>query len=242
MLPSFPSAPPWYRYVLIGRWLFLKGIVAAGRAPVEPFAGAREMNETASPLTGGPIPERLVAQGGDGYLLADALSRYVWALPHLDGKRVVDLGCGTGYGAHVMSWVADGVTALDFSEEAVAYAREHYPGVDYRQADLTRVERLPEGDVAMCFEVLEHLPAPERVMALALESYERVFFSFPNPWWHNSQLNPHHVNDWPLREWKRKLSAAGAKRIKVSSQLRMRPEVLPGWRPRASSWVFDCSA
>ena len=40
MPPSFPSAPPWYRYVLIGRWLFLKGIVAAGRAPVEPFAGA----------------------------------------------------------------------------------------------------------------------------------------------------------------------------------------------------------
>ena len=62
MLPSFPSAPPWYRYVLQGRWLFLKGVVAAGRAPVEQFEGARESNETASPLTGGPIPERLVAE------------------------------------------------------------------------------------------------------------------------------------------------------------------------------------
>jgi SAM-dependent methyltransferase len=241
MLPSFSSAPPWYRYVLIGRWLFLKGVVAAGRAPVEAFDGARQMNESASPLTGGPVPERLVAEGSDGYLLADALSRYVWAMQHTDGRRVVDIGCGTGYGAHVLSWVAASVTGLDFSGDAIAYAREHYPGVDFRQTDLMAVDRLPEGDVAMCFEVLEHLPHPERVMEMALSSYERVFFSFPNPWWHNSQLNPHHINDWPLREWKRRLRAAGASRISVSSQMRMRPEVLRGWRPRASSWVFDCA-
>src|ERR1700754_3634481 len=108
-LPDFPSSPPWYRYVLQGRWLFLKGVVALGRAPVGEFEGRGESNETASPLTGGPIPERLVAEGSDGYLLADALSRYVWTMPRLDGKRVVDIGCGTGYGAHLMSWVADSV-------------------------------------------------------------------------------------------------------------------------------------
>jgi SAM-dependent methyltransferase len=242
MLPSFPSAPPWYRYVLQGRWLFLKGVVAAGRAPVEGFEGARESNETASPLTGGPIPERLVAEGSDGYLLADALSRYVWAMPRLDGKRVVDIGCGTGYGAHLMSWVADSVTGLDFSEDALALARESYQDIDFRHVDLMAIDALPEGDLATCFEVLEHLPDPDRVMRMALSTYETVLFSFPNPWWHNSQLNPHHVNDWPLREWKRRLQAAGARNISVSSQLRMRPEVLKGWRPRASSWVFVCSS
>ena len=241
-LPTFPSAPRWYSYVLTGRWLFLKGAVKAGRAPVGGFDGPSESNETASPLTGGPIPERLVAEGGDGYLLADALSRYVWALPNLDGKRVVELGCGTGYGAYVMSWVAPSVTALDFSSDAVAFASEHYPGVDYRVADLTDpAEPLPEGDVAVCFEVLEHLTDPDRVMRDALATYERVFFSVPNPWWHMSQLNPHHINDWPLSEWKRRLAVAGANRIKTYSQMRMRPEVVRGWRPRASGWVFDCS-
>lgn len=238
-LPTFPTAPPYYRYVLLGRWLFLRGVVAAGRAKERARKGAGEMNETASPLTGDPIPERLVAERGDGYAMADALNRYVFALRHLDGKRAVDLGCGTGYGAHVLSFVATETVGVDVSEDALQYARDHYQGVDYRRLDLT-ADPLPEGDVATCFEVLEHLSDPDRLMRAALSTYERVFFSFPNPWWHMSQLNPHHVNDWPLREVKARLTAAGAREIKLSSQMPLRPEVVRGWRPRASSWVFDC--
>jgi SAM-dependent methyltransferase len=241
MVPSFPSAPAWYRPVLVGRWLLLKAAVAAGRADTTPFTGERLMNQTTSPLTGSAIAERLVAEQGGGYAMADALSRYVWTLPHLDGKRVVDLGCGTGYGAYVVSWVADAVTALDFSPDAIAYAREHYPGPVYDVADLTQVAELPAGDVGLCFEVLEHLPDPDRAMRAAFAAYPRVFFSVPNPWWHNSQLNPHHVNDFPLSEWRRRLSAAGAGSIRLSCQMVGKPQVVRGYRPRASSWVLDCT-
>ena len=241
MLPRYPTAPGWYRPVLLARWLFLKAVVASGRGDRMAFRGVELMNQAASPLTGSAVPERLVAEHGDGYAMADTLNRYVWTLPHLDGRRVVDLGCGSGYGAHVVSWVADGVTGLDFSPEAIAYAKAHYPGVDFRVADLTRGDALPPGDVGLCFEVLEHLPDPDRAMRAAFAAYPRVFISVPNPWWHNSQLNPHHVNDFPLREWRRRLHAAGATSVKLSVQAVGDPRVVPGWRPRASSWVLDCS-
>jgi SAM-dependent methyltransferase len=242
VLTRYPSAPSWYRPVLAGRNLFIKAKLTL-RTPTPPASEASdELNLMPSPLTGVLIPERLMPGSHvDASGLAYHLSRYVWALPAVGGKRAVDLGCGTGYGSYLLSWAARQVTGVDVSVGALAYARAHYPGVDYRVADLTRLDQMPEGDVAVCFEVLEHLSDPQGFMHAALAAFPRVLFSFPNPWWHNSQLNPHHVQDWPLRECKRRLHEAGATRIVVFSQMRRSHAVVSGARPRASIWVLDCS-
>jgi SAM-dependent methyltransferase len=79
------------------------------------------------------------------------------------GRRLLDVGCGTG---HHLAWLRDrgfAVAGVDGSEEMLAHARVANPGVELRQAD---VERLPfpdaSFDAVLCVEVLRYLsdPAP----------------------------------------------------------------------------------
>jgi 2-polyprenyl-3-methyl-5-hydroxy-6-metoxy-1,4-benzoquinol methylase len=98
-------------------------------------------------------------------LVRQHVARYNWALGLVAGKRAVDLGCGAGYGAFMLSWLAESVVGLDVDEETVEFAKEHFPGVDFRVADLDAVDEVPEADVYVAFDVLEHLEEPEALLA-----------------------------------------------------------------------------
>lgn len=101
---------------------------------------------------------------------AEHLQRYEFALEYCRGKRVLDAGCGTGYGSHFLA--ANGarsVLALDFSDEALNEARQRYrlDNLCYERRD---VEILGDDsalrgqfDVVVNFENLEHLQHPERL-------------------------------------------------------------------------------
>jgi SAM-dependent methyltransferase len=101
---------------------------------------------------------------GKAEIAYDHLVRYRFASRFLDHKKVADLGCGSGYGSYYLSGVAEEVSALDLSEEAVAHASSHYarPNLGYRLGDVTRVP-FEDGslDAAVSFEVIEHLDEPE---------------------------------------------------------------------------------
>ncbi len=238
-MSRFATAPPWYRLVLCAQNAVLKPMLRSSVAsPATP--AAPELGLAPSSLTGALIAERMMpGTDVDAISLAYHLYRYVWALPRVSGKRVVDLGCGTGYGSYLLSWAAAEVTGVDLSEQALTFARSHYAGVRYEKADLTEVATLPPGDIAVCFEVLEHLSDPQRVIETALTAYPRALFSFPNPVWHNSELNPHHIQDWPLGECRRRFRQAGATSVELLSQRQRTGTVAGGYRPFASSWIFD---
>lgn len=98
------------------------------------------------------------------WVLQHHLQRYTWALSHVAGKRVVDLGSGSGYGAYLMSFVADSVVGLERDLEAVAFADYNFGArVQYRIADLDKSD-IPPADVYTCFEVLEHLSDPKALL------------------------------------------------------------------------------
>lgn len=84
-----------------------------------------------------------------------------------DGKDVLDYGCGTGA---ALEWLRDHakprrMMGLDVSPGAIAFARERDPGLDFRVLDVEGEPPATERfDVALCFEVLEHLHRPDQAL------------------------------------------------------------------------------
>jgi 2-polyprenyl-6-hydroxyphenyl methylase/3-demethylubiquinone-9 3-methyltransferase len=84
----------------------------------------------------------------------------------LEGKRVLDVGCGGGILAEAMAALGAQVTGIDLSDKALGVARLHQlesgAQVDYRLAAAeTLAGESPEAfDVVTCMELLEHVPDP----------------------------------------------------------------------------------
>jgi SAM-dependent methyltransferase len=82
-------------------------------------------------------------------------------LPRWNGLKVLEIGCGEGRLAAMLSFAgAEQVDALDYSEEAIkiAQSRIKLENVHYRCSDYTKVEE--RYDVVVLQGVLEHLDAP----------------------------------------------------------------------------------
>ena len=79
------------------------------------------------------------------------------------GRRVLDWGCGSGFNCHWLQSAAGArdVLGFDLSPDAVALARQSFPGLDFRVADACNPAlRLRPGawDRILSCEVLEHVP------------------------------------------------------------------------------------
>jgi hypothetical protein len=74
--------------------------------------------------------------------------------------RLLDYGCGVGYGIHALMELTEGEGLGVDKEEAVAFARARYPHprLRYVAADLTAPEaRFGAFDVILSFDVIEHV-------------------------------------------------------------------------------------
>jgi 2-polyprenyl-6-hydroxyphenyl methylase/3-demethylubiquinone-9 3-methyltransferase len=107
----------------------------------------------------------------------------------LQGKRVIDVGCGGGILSESMALQGAQVTGIDLAEKSLKVARLHQlesgVQVDYRliaAEDLAAAE--PSGfDVVTCMEMLEHVPDPVSVMTACAQMVKPggwVFFSTLN--------------------------------------------------------------
>ena len=93
-------------------------------------------------------------------LYVEHMSRYVFAGDIAVGRRVLDLGCGCGYGAHYMAIRgASLVVGIDSSEEAVDFAASHYshPRLRFAVMDACGLSVRQGFDLVTCFEVIEHV-------------------------------------------------------------------------------------
>jgi len=70
--------------------------------------------------------ERVIPGQVDADLLNEHLARYAFAARLARGKRVLDAGCGAGYGSAELAKFALSVVGADIAGEAVDFAREHY--------------------------------------------------------------------------------------------------------------------
>ncbi len=135
--------------------------------------------------------------------LNEHLARYRFGEPLAAGKRVLDAGCGAGYGAALLAEVAATVYALDRAGEAVRHGRDAHPGVLFVSGDC---EALPFSDAALdlvvAFEVIEHLAGWAtfvRESARVLAPSGVFLVSTPNrPYYRASRKrpNPYHFHEF----------------------------------------------
>ncbi len=107
----------------------------------------------------------------------------------INGKKVIDIGCGGGILAESMAARGAQVTGVDLSEKALGVARLHLfesgHSVDYRHISAEDIAKEAPGtfDVVTCMEMLEHVPNPAstiRACATLVKPGGQVFFSTLN--------------------------------------------------------------
>jgi glycosyltransferase involved in cell wall biosynthesis/2-polyprenyl-3-methyl-5-hydroxy-6-metoxy-1,4-benzoquinol methylase len=142
------------------------------------------------------------------------LPRYQLACGMAQGARVLDFGCGSGYGTAALARVAAHVTGLDISEDALTYARSVHNAASLAFInDAAFGASLPSHsfDLITCFEVIEHLEPQSQDELLVsfgrlLTPNGRLLISTPNP--HTTSLygsNPYHLCELSRREFAEKL-------------------------------------
>lgn len=238
---KFPTAPDWFAQVLATEASILKRFKKhlptqaknhneeARSSNTTDFAYNEDLNLFAA--------ERMVPGQNYSLYMVQHVARYLWAMSLCQGKTVVDLGCGDGYGTQMLSWVSETAEGIDLSREAVRESIRSYgskqsldvlslkqkalcfSGTEikalhnslpdnptapvFKVADFSRPAELPNAEFGVCFEVLEHLEHPEELLqSISSSILKRVPFSVPNPLAGGSHINPHHINDWSLREVK----------------------------------------
>ena len=117
---------------------------------------------------------------------------YVRDRADLAGSRVLDVGCGGGLLAEALAACGARVTGIDMAEASLAVARAHMKtsglDVEYRRTTAeAHAEEKPEHyDVAVCMELLEHVPRPASVIdacARLVRPGGDLFFATVNRTW-----------------------------------------------------------
>jgi SAM-dependent methyltransferase len=143
-------------------------------------------------------------------------ARYAFAARLARHRRVLDIGCGAGYGSAELARVALNVIGLDPSEEALAAAREKYalPNLAFHAGSGDHVPFPDAGfDLITAFEVIEHIENWPALLAEArrlLAPGGQFVISTPNKLYYAesrklSGPNPFHVHEFEFAEFKAEL-------------------------------------
>jgi 2-polyprenyl-3-methyl-5-hydroxy-6-metoxy-1,4-benzoquinol methylase/Skp family chaperone for outer membrane proteins len=156
------------------------------------------------------VVERLTLEAVETHSLiaVEHLHRYELAAELCAGKRVADVGCGSGYGSRILREVCPVVTGVDKDQSTIELAKKTVgrgTDIGFEVADAHEFLRRDLGsefDAIVMFEALEHLAHPEHALASLHEHARRgmsIVVSVPNSKWLEDD-NPHHLTSFGFEE------------------------------------------
>lgn len=164
------------------------------------------------------------------------IERYKWACKVCTGMRVLDYGCGVGYGSEMLARAGNLVTGIDRDGRAVSIAmyRRSYD-FDPDRLDFSRSGGLPllrTFDACVAFEVLEHLDSPAEFIRTVPARH--LVVSVPiRP---TMEANPHHKHDFTIESFEALLEG----RFNIVSKWRQLEPMR--WEPCIGVWHAEESA
>jgi len=145
-------------------------------------------------------------------VVAEHRKRYEFIATSVQGLRVLDSACGSGYGSAILAAKAKEVVGVDICPQAVAEAAAAYgsPTVQFTCADARKLPfEANRFDVAASFETIEHLPSEsiedylkelQRVVvpggSIFISTPEKDSYSLGGP-----TGNPFHTREFCRREF-----------------------------------------
>jgi SAM-dependent methyltransferase len=140
------------------------------------------------------------------------LTTYKFSINYIKDKKVLDFGCGSGYGTALISKYCSQAIGVDISSDAIAYAKETNHNSKLSFFEIREVEKSPlpfpdaSFDTVLSFQVIEHIKDPQvyieeiyRVLKpggqiiIATPEREKRLFSFQKSW-----------NVWHVKEYSKK--------------------------------------
>jgi SAM-dependent methyltransferase len=199
--------------------------------------------------------ERVIPGLVNDDLWAEHVARYEFASRFAAARRVLDAGCGTGYGSAELAVAAASVVGIDFAWEAVDYGRAQGPARSQISWCQGSVEFMPfraaSFDVVVAFEVIEHLSNWQGLLreARRVLTEDGVFIvSTPNREYYSETRglegpNPYHVHEFEFEEFQAALQEYFP-RVEILVQNRVESLVFqgPGTRGQGPAVVGKAAA
>ena len=164
---------------------------------------------------------------------------YEWIAQRCQGKKVVDLACGEGYGSDLLARQAESVIGVDANPEAYEHARLRYqrPNLEFRRELVEEFDQ-PCDAVVFC-QTIEHIHEPGKLLDRIAELAPVAYITTPNrltlaPEGAEKSDNPWHIREYDALEY-RDLLEDSFDRVKVlglfhSGKLRLHEYALKlGW-------------
>jgi len=143
------------------------------------------------------VESRLIPEETNLKFYIEHLKPYEFLKKNVEGKSILEIGFGDGYGSAYLAKVASKVVSIDYEEDVVLTAKNKYiaSNLSFICMDATELQFKDNSfDIVCSFQVIEHIP--EEKLLQYLSEINRVLKD--NGEFYLSTLNLEHVMKSPL--------------------------------------------